>query len=362
MTHHWSQVIENKQYKSSGLSLSGKKNVLIKNCDFSVNKSDGSMLSLSNCQDCRIEGCKFHDKTTKGVALKIAGENTKRIVVEDCEFYKLTYSDSNGGEPVRIGNSHSSGCWFDCTVRNCYFHHLAADPETISIKSCGNLVEFCTHENNKSSFVVRHGGFATIRNNLFKGEGGIRVYGYGNTIENNHFQDNKSSKFPPLTLGAGNVEKDPNFTSPDKPSGKEGKSHANYAQINKNTIRNNTYQNCSSTIKRRTDKPLKPKDSVIEDLKNSQPQAPVGKGAGGGTTVEPAPPGTPPPTDLPLPPPQPPTPPATEEEEVKILCSICKDEEAEKKLSVYVGPNHADQMKERLLQALKDIRRGGENQ
>jgi hypothetical protein len=269
----WSEVIENKEYKTEGLSLRGRSKVLIRNCDFSVNKTDETMLSLSNCQDCRVEGCKFHDKDTKGVGLKIAGPETKKIVVDNCEFYKLTYDQENGGEPVRIGNSHSSGVWFDCTVRNCYFHDLKADPETVSIKSCGNVIENCKHENCKSSFVIRHGGLAKIRNNRFKGEGGIRIYGYGNEITGNHFEDNQSDRFPPITLGWGNEEKDPNFIAPDKPSGREGESHSAYAQINKNTIKDNTYNNCSRTIIRRTNEPREPINSDIQDLERA-PAAP----------------------------------------------------------------------------------------
>ena len=322
------------------------------------------MLTLSNCQDCKIEGCKFHDKNTKGLGLKIAGENTKRVHVDNCEFFKLTFSDANGGEPMRIGNSHSSGVWFDCLVTNCYFHDLAADPETISIKSCGNKVEFNTQENCKSSFVIRHGGFTTIRNNLFKGEGGIRIYGYGNVIENNHFQDNKSAKFPPITLGAGNVAKDPNFTAPDKPTGKEGKSHANYVQINHNTIRNNTYQNCTTRIKRRTDNALKPMESTIEEPKEGPAVGPVGRGAGTGTTTPTTTPEGPPgggPTEIPAPPSTTTEPPTTTPsgegpQESKILCSICKEEDATKKLSVYVGPKHEVEMRKRLLEAVKGLR------
>jgi hypothetical protein len=352
MTHHWTQVIENKQFKTEGLSLSGKKDVLIRNCDFSVNKEGGTMLTLSNCTGCRVENCKFHDKTTKGVGLKIAGPGSKGNVVEGCEFYKMTYSTDNGGEPMRIGNSHSSGVIMNTLVRNCYFHDLAADPETISIKCCGNIVENCRHENNKSSFVIRHGGFATIRNNRFKGEGGIRIYGYGNVIEGNHFEDNKSATFPPITLGAGNVAKDPNFTAPDKPSGKEGESHANYAQINNNTIKNNTQKNCTKTIVTRTDKPLKPINSTIEPLKETATTVPPTP-----TPVPPTP--TPvPPTPTPVPPtPVPPTPtPEPEPTESKVLCSICKKEDATTKLSILVGPNHKEETKKRMAALVNALR------
>src|SRR5215213_5899841 len=200
-------VIEGKTFDTEGLTLKDCKRVTVKNCDFSYNKTDTDMLYLSNCQDCTIQNNKFHDKSTKGLGIKATGASTKNIIIEANEMYKLTYSDSNGGEPIRLGNSDFSGCFFNCIVRNNYFHDLAADPETISVKSCGNIIENNRHENCKSSFVVRHGGLCTIRNNQFKGEGGIRIYGFGNKITGNHFKDNQSSKFPPITLGAGTAEK-----------------------------------------------------------------------------------------------------------------------------------------------------------
>lgn len=349
MTHHWSQIIENQTFKDKGLSLSGKSDVLIRNCDFSYDKSDTTMLTLSNCKGFRVENCKFHSKRTKGLGLKIAGTGSGEVV--GCEFYDLTFSDANGGEPVRIGNSHSSGVTFKVTFRDNYFHNLAADPETISIKCVGATVEYNTFENNKSNVTVRHGGFATIRNNLFKGSGGIRVYGYGNVIENNHFQDNKDSKYVPLTLGAGTVAKDPNFTAPDKPSGKEGTSHAEYAQINHNTIRNNTFKNCSKTVVQRTDKSLKPINSTIEPLKEGDATQPVGKGGGASST-----PPTPEPTPTEPPAPVPTTPPEEEEEAPKPLCTICKEEEATLKLSVLVGPKHYAAMKKKLIEGIKALK------
>lgn len=288
-------VIEGKKFDKEGLTLTNCKNATIKNCDFSYDASGKDMLVLSDCQNCKIQDSKFHDKKTKGLALKITGSKTKGHTIERCEFFKLTYSDANGGEPIRLGNSDTSGCFFNCTVRDNYFHDLAADPETVSSKTCGNIIENNRHENCKSSFVVRHGGLCTIQNNQFQGEGGIRIYGYGNKITGNHFKDNQSSKFPPITLGAGNKEKDPNFTSYNKPSGKKGSSHATYAQVRDNVIENNTFENCKTRIFTRTNEPLKPRDNTIRNNTEG--------GGGGGTTTPPAPP---------APTPTPPTPPSSE--------------------------------------------------
>jgi len=256
-------VIEDKKFAKEGLTLKNCKNATIRNCDFTYNEAGKDMLYLSDCQNCKILNNKFHDKNTKGLGIKVAGSKTKDHLIENNEMYKLTYSASNGGEPIRLGNSNTSGCYFNCIIRNNYFHDLAADPETVSNKSCGNIIENNRHENCKSSFVVRHGGLCTIRNNRFVGEGGIRIYGYGNKIVSNQFKDNRSDKFPPITLGAGTATKDPNFTTYSKPSGKSGESHAIYAQVRENTIQDNVFENCKTRIFTRTDKPLKPLNNKL---------------------------------------------------------------------------------------------------
>lgn len=258
-------VIESKKFDREGLTLKNCKNATIKNCDFSYNRTDKDMLVLSDCQDCQILDNKFHDKNTKGLAIKITGAKTKGHLIKGNEIFKLTYSKSNGGEPIRLGNSNTSGCFFNCTVDGNYFHDLAADPETVSSKSCGNIITNNRHENCKSSFVVRHGGFCTISYNKFVGEGGIRIYGFGNKIVGNRFKDNQSSKFPPITLGSGNASKDPNFTTYSKPSGKEGRSHAIYAQVRENIITDNVFENCKTKIYTRTDQPLKPRNNTVKN-------------------------------------------------------------------------------------------------
>ena len=53
-------------------------------------------------------------------------------------------------------------------------------------------------------FVIRHGGFNKIRNNLFIGSGGIRVYGSdSNEIRGNYHKNNSSSEKPPLVIAMG---------------------------------------------------------------------------------------------------------------------------------------------------------------
>ena len=242
------QVILKDKTLHEAVTIKDCENCIIDGCDFEYDKSDTTLLTLSNCRKCTVRNCKFHDKSTKGLFLKISGGNTSGNIVEGCEFWNHTFNDENGGEPVRIGNSSSSGCLFNTQFRKNSLHDLRADVETISIKSCGNVIEDNDFENNASMIAFRHGGFNKVRNNRFKGKGGIRLYGTGNEITDNYFKDNKDTKWVPISIENGNTERDPNFTSENKPSGKEGNSHAMYDQVIDNKITGNKFENCTKTI------------------------------------------------------------------------------------------------------------------
>jgi hypothetical protein len=216
-------------------------------CDFSYNKKDETMLILDNCVRCTVSECDFHDKNTYGLMIKIIGEKSKDNVIEGCKFSKFDYDGKENAEPVRIGDSRLSGCHFNTTIKYCHFDGLKADVETVSIKSCGNVLENNKHENCRSSFVIRHGGSNKIRKNLFIGSGGIRVYGDSNEIRGNYHKNNSSSEKPPLIIANGSFESDPNFDDTGKPRGEEGCGHAVYARTKNNVIEGNTYDNCEVT-------------------------------------------------------------------------------------------------------------------
>jgi poly(beta-D-mannuronate) lyase len=237
-------------------------------CDFQYDKNDVDVFILKNGVKDVISHCKFHDRETKGLFLKIQGEDTKDNVVEACEFWGHRFPGDNGGEPIRIGNSDLSGCEFNTTVRYCHFHDLRGDPETVSIKSCGNVLENNLHENCKSNFTIRHGGFNKIRNNVFKGSGGIRVLGDGNEIIGNYHQNNDNNDFRPLAIENGNEDKDPNFDSDGKPSGKKADdTHDEYARAKNNLIEGNIYDNCEGTyvVWGRKDRDRKPTGNTFRN-------------------------------------------------------------------------------------------------
>ncbi len=353
-------VIEGKTFKTEGLTLSSCKDCTVRNCDFSYNVAGDDMLYLSNCQRCTIEDNKFHGKNTVGVTLKVTGAGTKDNKILNNTFYDIDDPPhDNGYEPMRLGNSGFSGCVFNTLVSGNTFKKLTADVETISIKSCGNIIENNEHVDCQSSFVIRHGGNNTIRNNRFTGSGGIRIYGYGNTITGNTFKDNKSSKFPPITLGAGVSEVDPNWFKNEtdgtqKPAGKVIKSsHAIYDQVIKNTITDNVFDNCSKTIVTRTDKSLKPKDNTINNNKSGtvpvtepevEPQVPVEE------PEIPTDPDTGAQAEVPVITPQPDNRPA-------IVCAIDHEEEGTKRVSVFMCAKHTGLLAPRLQKVINEARK-----
>lgn len=242
-------VLENQTFKEP-VAIKNCENVSIVNCHFTSNIEGEKQLNLTNCIRCKVINCEFHDKSTKGVALNVTGPKTKDNLIEGCKWYKLTYDKGNGGEPLRLGNSEYSHCLFNTTVRNCTFTGLTADVETISNKSCGNIIENCTQENCKSSFVCRHGHTMTIRNCTFIGEGGIRLYGINNKVQNCTFRDNRTSsgkktKFPPIQLVNGDTKDDPHK---NVAQGQKGSGHHTYTQVRDTVIEGNTFENCAVCV------------------------------------------------------------------------------------------------------------------
>ncbi len=247
-------ILKNREITDEPVKLKNCEDCTIIGCDFSYNKSGEAMLTLENCKRCKVLKCDFHDKDTKGNFIKIIGKESKENLIEGCEFYDHTYDRGNGGEPVRIGESPYSGCRFNTKVRYCRFRNLTADPETVSIKSCGNLLEHNEHIDCDSNFTIRHGGFNKIKNNKFTGSGGIRVYGNTNEITGNYHQNNNNdnTKRRPLWIGNANFEDDLNFDRQGRPTDpprdkKKACSHAGYARAKNNTIEDNIYDNCKGT-------------------------------------------------------------------------------------------------------------------
>jgi hypothetical protein len=113
---------------------------------------------------------------------------------------------------------------------------------------------------------VRHGAFNKIINNQNKGHGGIRVLGPGNEITGNTFKYNDSKKWVPIAIEFGNADRDPNFTSDNKPKGKKGKSHAMCARVIDNVIAGSNFENCKvkTETRRKKDRKLSPLNIISQ--------------------------------------------------------------------------------------------------
>jgi Chondroitinase B len=251
------QILAEGRKFSEPVSLKNCDNCQLINCDFDGNsaKEGEKMLNFSDCRNCKVVKSKFHDRKTGGVAFNITGKKTKDNIIEESEWENFSSQVENEAEPLRIGLSKQADVFFDTIVRKCTFRKIKAkEPECISIKSCGNLVEDCKFEDNTCSVVVRHGHTNTIRRNEFIGEGGIRVYGKMNRIENNTHRNNKSKDFPPLSLVNGN-KLDEDLS-------------AQYTQVRNAHVIANRYEECARPVVWGRDSKRKYRPSGVKFLEN----------------------------------------------------------------------------------------------
>jgi hypothetical protein len=208
-----------------------------------------------------IYNCKFHDKDNEGVFLIIrkvdmdSKVKTKDNIVERCEFCNHRFDD-DGGESIVIGENNQANDDLHTEISNCWFHDLDADPETVSIKACGTNIHNCLHENNDSMFTVRHGFSTRIEQCVFRGRGGIRLYGKDNHVKDNYFSNNSDNERVPILLCNGNVPEEP-------PSG------GAYTKVKDNHITGNTFENCSTVCVQwgRDSRPEKPDNNHFLDNK-----------------------------------------------------------------------------------------------
>ena len=351
--------------KDSGKSYNGKKNITIEGFDFRVDEDGGKQCAVTDCENVTIRRCIFGNKKTLGQALNIVGSKTKKVIVEFCIFENMSYTEANGAEPLRLGTSDSSGCIFECIVRNCIFRNLNSDPENISIKSCKNIIEDNFFINNKSNVTVRHGGLATIRHNYFRGRGGVRLHGYGNKVLFNCFEghgvekfvdkNGKEEKFEdswyPIVLRYGNAERDPNFIDVKTPSGNKGKSHAIYAHTVNNEINGNEFKNCNKTvIELEKGGSIKPKDTIggLNPTVNAFKFGTVNTTTPAPTEPEDKPPVDPETEEQPVITPQP------DDASDTHMCGIYRHDEAKVHLHIYACSEHAPTLISKFKRILKE--------
>ncbi|NBW96794.1 MAG: hypothetical protein EBR28_08700, partial [Planctomycetia bacterium] len=123
----------------------------------------------------------------------------------------------NGWETIRCGSGDFATLDFNTTIEfNTFYHSIQSaygnatdqtgEPEMVSIKSCRNTVRFNTILNNYGEVCIRQGDYNVVAGNVFLAGGaydasgnivlteqrntrmgGVRVFGFGNTVANNYF-------------------------------------------------------------------------------------------------------------------------------------------------------------------------------
>jgi poly(beta-D-mannuronate) lyase len=145
----------------------------------------------------RVDHCLFRGKRNEGATLTVwlATNNIPNDhLIDHNLFDDRTYSGSNGGESMRIGDSSTSIYTSHTIVESNYFNRCSGDVEIISSKSCDNIYRYNTFVNSQGCLTFRHGRRCAAIGNFFFGNGnpntgGIRVIDEDHVVINNYFQD-----------------------------------------------------------------------------------------------------------------------------------------------------------------------------
>lgn len=152
-----------------------------------------------------VSHCSFLDKKTIGVTLAVNPSDNaeEHHLICNNYFYRpyIIKKDGhveNGQESIRCGNSQYSMKDVGCVIRDNWFYHCDGEIETISNKSCFNLIEHNLLDECMGSITLRHGNDCTVRDNYINGNGrkntgGIRIIGERHVVENNKISGLRNS-------------------------------------------------------------------------------------------------------------------------------------------------------------------------
>jgi len=159
-----------------------------------------------------LDHCSFKGKTNQGPYL-VVRYLTDKTYVEGSETAPSTYfhihhnyfgyrtlPSDNGGEDMRIGDSHTSFTKGFNIIEYNYFEDHRLEAEVISNKSCDNIYRFNSFINNDGQMVLRHGRRCFVYGNYFDGttgrgtSGGIRIINPNQTVFNNYITNADGSE------------------------------------------------------------------------------------------------------------------------------------------------------------------------
>lgn len=173
-------------------------NCVIDNCnDPAKDKSQSEYWIGLRGKNNRVDHCYFARKKAGGLVVQVWLEeeslrNSHRI---DHNFFgERPPFGGNGAEIIRIGHSWSSQNPSCTVVEDNVFYRCDGENETVSVKSCENIVRRNLFYETRGSITLRHGHDNLIESNVFIGNGlkgtmGIRVINQGHKVYNNYLQD-----------------------------------------------------------------------------------------------------------------------------------------------------------------------------
>ena len=142
----------------------------------------------------RIDHCYFSGKNHYGPTFHVVRDkpDPNYAQIDSNYFANRPNLGINGQEIVKIGSGPNSLFNSNSVVEYNLFERCNGEVETISNKSCENIIRYNTFLNNEGTITLRQGRRCQIYGNFFFGNGtsstgGIRVHGDDHKIYNNYF-------------------------------------------------------------------------------------------------------------------------------------------------------------------------------
>jgi poly(beta-D-mannuronate) lyase len=142
----------------------------------------------------RMDHCYFSGKNHSGPTFSVRRNepNANYALIDSNYFAYRPNLGVNGGETIQIGTGTYSLYNSSSVIEYNLFERCNGEIETISNKSCENIIRYNTFLNNEGTITLRQGRRCQVYGNFLLGNGtsstgGIRVHGDDHKIYNNYF-------------------------------------------------------------------------------------------------------------------------------------------------------------------------------
>ena len=143
---------------------------------------------------------KLNSDVTLAVSLPEERDRNNHHHIDHNYFGTRPILGSNGGETIRVGNSHHAFFSSNTVIEDNMFDHCDGEVEVVSIKSSDNIVRNNVFLESAGVLALRHGNRNLVEGNAFIGNGkpntgGVRVVNEGHTIKDNLFYALRGDRF-----------------------------------------------------------------------------------------------------------------------------------------------------------------------